>query len=388
MTLSRVSAIPVVIAFFGMVSFFGYSTSAIEDQQDHSIDLSGLDLFWGVVDKIQAGGQIVETDWNRLFSHPGYAQIERAGQRRRVVELCLPWAIANPDSPFENSDIPAGVPNFRKGAYSNSCNHIKAILERRSELDTFIADFNEGNLFAASMDRAKAFVPPLASQPRTPEVHLILFEPQGFSGDHIALDLLYFMDMGEERRQQFLGHEFHHALRSALPDNSDENLPFASVFFRLLRMEQEGVASMVDKAPYIETAELAGSATSEEWVNFNELFRETPNRLGEIDKALVELTVTEPDYDEIAKRIGALTPWGGHINGVYMARHIDAILGREALLDTVGKPVAFFLTYQKAALEGPRKVFVFSEMGLEAISQFCRGLSGDDDVAEVEGGAC
>jgi hypothetical protein len=330
-----------------------------------SIDTSGLDLFWQVADRLSSGERLVEADWDDLFDHPGYAVTEAAGQRKSVVSHCM-LAVFSPDGDLEAAlrRLPQG--DRRTGLYERVCNHLQEVRLRRSELDGRFATFDAGALVAEGRSRALRYLP--TQGPETvppPAVYLILFEEQGFGRpDAIVVDGLAVMTRSDDHNAGLLGHELHHSYRSALRDP----LPDAAgpeLLVALERIISEGVASMIDKASYVRRGETPSGFPPD----FLDLVAEAPARLARIDSALAAAEPTADGFATAARVVTGNSPWGGHLNGVYMAIAIEDAFGSAEVVSAQWDPLAFFTAYQRAVETLTDGRFRFSDRSIRLIAE-------------------
>lgn len=329
------------------------------------IDTSGLDLFWQVADRLSAGERLVEADWDALFDHPGYAVTEAAGQRRSVISHCMP-AVFSPDGDLEAAlrRLPEG--EGRTGLYERVCNHLQHVRLRRRELDGHFAALDAGALVGEGRSRALRYLPshgPEAVSP--PAVYVILFEEQGFGRpDAIVVDGLAVMTRSDDRNADFLGHELHHSYRSALRGPLPDG-PGRGFLVALERIVSEGVASMIDKASYVRRGETPSGFPPD----FLDLVAEAPARLARIDSALVAAEPTADGFATAARVVNENSPWGGHLNGVYMAIAIEDAFGSAEVVSAQWDPLAFFTAYQRAVETLSDGRFRFSDRSIRLISE-------------------
>lgn len=329
------------------------------------IDTSGLDLFWQVADRLSSGERLVEADWDALFAHPGYAVTEAAGQRRSVISHCMA-AVFSPDGDLEAAlrRLPEG--DGRTGLYERVCTHLQEVRLRRSELDGHFAAFDAGALVGEGHSRASRYLP--SEGPEVvplPAVYVILFEEQGFGRpDAIVVDGLAVMTRSDDQNAEFLGHELHHSYRSTLRDPLPDGTGRA-LLGALERIVSEGVASMIDKASYVRR----GDTPSGFPPDFLDLVAEAPARLARIDSALAATEPTADGFATAARVVTGNSPWGGHLNGVYMAIAIEDAFGSAEVVSAQRDPLSFFTAYQRAVETLTDGRFRFSDRSIRLIAE-------------------
>lgn len=328
-----------------------------------SVDTSGMELFWQTADRISSGEALSTADWDVLFGHPAYAVTETSGQRRSVITHCMP-AVFAPDGDVEAAlrQIPDG--DTRSGLYDRVCAHLEEVRDRRPELEAWLGAFDGTRLVREGLSRAAAYLPPgVQDEVALPAVYVVLFERQGFGTEAaIVLDGLTVMGQSHEWNAAFIGHEFHHAYRGAFTARIPDT-PGAALLRPLDRIVSEGVASMIDKAGYVRSATMPPGFPPE----FLELVAAAPDRLARIDSALASAERNPEGFVTAGRAVSAASPWGGHLNGLYMAMAIEEAFGTGALVTVQTGPVAFFTAYHRAvdALDDGR--FRFSERAIEAV---------------------
>jgi hypothetical protein len=274
-------------------------------------------------------------------------------------------AVFSPDGDLNAAlrRLPEG--DGRTGLYERVCNHLQEVRVRRSEFDAHFTAFDASALVNEGHSRALRYLPdegPEAVPP--PTVYVILFEEQGFGRpDAIVVDGLAMMTRSDDRNAEFLGHELHHSYRSALvepmPDGTGRGLLGA-----LERIVSEGVASMIDKAPYVRRRETPSSFPPD----FLDLVAEAPARLARIDSALAAAEPTADGFATAARVVIENSPWGGHLNGVYMAVAIEDAFGSAEVVSAQWDALAFFTAYQRAVETLADGRFRFSDRSIRLIA--------------------
>lgn len=356
MTIARLHA--TLVAGCGFLLLMSPAPSSAQ-----TIDTSGLELFWQTADRLASGDELSAADWDVLFEHPGYAVTEAAGQRRSVITHCVP-PVFSPDGDPEAAvrRLPDG--DGRVGLYERVCAHLQEVRLRRDALEGYFDTFDAGHLVREGRLRAARYLPEEGlEQIPPPNVYVILFEEQGFGRpDAIVVDGLTVMQRSDDRNAEFLGHEFHHAYRSAfrapLPGG-----PGRPLLAALNRVVSEGVASMVDKAAQVRSGTIPPGFPPE----FLKLVEDAPTRLARIDTALAHSEATANGFAAAARAVTEDSPWGGHLNGVYMAIAIEDGLGRTEVIASQRDPLSFLLAYQRAVDVLADGRFRFSEGSIDLV---------------------
>lgn len=317
-------------------------------------DLRGVRVYWRTIDALAAGTIGVDSAVAQLAAHPGYAQIQRNGGRLRVIGWCLRRRY-----PRTAADTTTPPPN-RAEIHARACAHLRDAERLRDSLHAFesVLDGSAGRGWITQAFTAARTLVPAHAATALPQVHVLLFEDNGFGGDALALDLLRLMRSDVSATVRYLAHELHHSLVVRLPDDvdaarSDSVQRDSTGAFGasrtwltwLSRVQLEGVASLLDKGEALRTDTLAPAAPQRAW---------TPTLVAHA-ASLAQVPA------QLARIAGAATPAardsalrasmedGGHAMGQYMATVIDRGLGRAALVAVVGDRFAFAEAYARAA---------------------------------------
>ena len=122
---------------------------------------------------------------------------------------------------------------------------------------------------------------------------------------------------------------------------------------------------MIDKASYIRR----GEAPSGFPPNFLDLVAEAPARLARIDSALAAAQATADGFATAARVVTGSSPWGGHLNGVYMAIAIEDAFGSAEVVAAQSDPLAFFTAYQRAVETLADGHFRFSDRSIHLVAE-------------------
>lgn len=331
------------------------------------IDTTGVTAFWQVADRIHRGESMTAADWDAFFRHPGYAQIERSGQRRRVLEACMPAIFAQDEA--GRAQRIAAIP---RAFTRNVCAWLDRVRTRRQALAAYQRDADLGALYDRGLRLAWSFLPPAARNSARPAVYAMLFEENGFGGDVIAVDLNLLAEHGADSNARYFGHEFHHFYREALATQARRPSIADPLTDALDALPREGVASLIDKEPYLApgfSPDSLAPAERETVREFLALYADVQTTLRAIDRILAAIPPDAPAqaYADAARTIDL--PWGGHPAGLYLARAIDRRMGRAALTAAMLDPWRFLATYQQVARRSRGALFSFSEQSEQLIQR-------------------
>lgn len=339
----------------------GLEAQAVASPPAAVIDVSGTALFWRVVDGVSSGAITPDSGRAWLATHPGYQQIQRNGTRLPVIQYCLRRMA--PGVRPDTFTVPASTRAF---LYPYMCDHLDSARVHRAEVERFAAslsaDAAERARIAAALDTARAYLPAAAQTFAAPTVYGLLFEPGGFGGETIAIDLLHFLRRTPGDRARFFGHELHHAMMVRLPSDLRE-APASEVrptlLWWLTRTQWEGIASLIDKRGYVRLtptgpvpADVAATGFPREHAERLQAGAET---LTKVEAAILRRVRGEATDAELTTALQESIPDGGHALGQYMALAIETAGGRSAVIEATQSRFTFIRAYQRAALARPRQ---------------------------------
>lgn len=306
------------------------------------VDVSGIELFWRVVDSLSRDEEPNPELWRSLFASPGYSALTRS-------EFA--------PSTFQENFRLAYMPSLRdslartldEGTTDRRLRHYVQVAERRSELADFAEELKRFDLMVEPSRLAAEWLPrPLPDGPAP--VALVVFAMDARGYDPIVIDLLAARELD---LHSFLAHESHHWYRNdratvewnAVPPHDED------VLWTLYQIQGEGIADQIDKRPWIDGGEPVPAPFESYSAGYLEELAATPATIRGLDSLLTELgAATDPGHRaRIGARIAGLVPMSGHPTGYYMARTILEQLGRERLVQNVTNPAAFFRAYDEAA---------------------------------------
>ncbi len=347
-----------------LLSFCFFTSSSI--CQTLEFDFSGLPLFWEVVDILEKNREPSDAEWNKLFSHPAYLQIDQQGQRKRRLLKYMPYAYMPSNKKILDSIL------TKTDGYANFvCSHLVEVAKNRKELSEYAEWLKESGYPEKALEAAKVYLPPgMTEQFEPPKVYLILFERNGFGGRNLVLDLFNVMNNKDEKNIGFIAHEAHHSYRGRIdksrsPERESEYYLLYYAFSGLL---EEGIACLLDKRHY---PDLDLNTVSEDERSSIQTFRKAyinaPNTFKKMDENLKKIASGGPNTAELGKQIHSSLTWGGHPDGMYMAVAIEKALGRKKLIKLNGNAFAFFLAYNKAAKKLKGDHYIFSKESIKLV---------------------
>ncbi|GAB5535902.1 MAG: hypothetical protein Rubg2KO_21510 [Rubricoccaceae bacterium] len=323
--------------------------AALERTAMPEIDISGVAPYWALCDQLAEGTEPDASSWAAYVETPGLAAfLRREGRRRAHLQQSLRLA-CDPSQSAAADSVRAG------GGYLGEVllPHVEEVVARRQEIALFLADLDLGDTQEQALRLAQGYLPTGVTQTHPPApVSIAPFVPggRGYTERIVAdpLDLMAKADL-----TAFFAHEYHHGFRNrvaiSMSDFDEEDSAF---LYRLLRLEEEGIADRLDKAhiPDLSDAEFASRYADDEfYTDYREAFAASADWLQQLDDVLAAL---HQGVEGAEARRNALTnelPAGGRPLGAYMARMIEEELGRDALIAVVGDVFGFIRVFERAA---------------------------------------
>lgn len=307
-------------------------------------DFSGLNFFWKIITKLEAGEYPNPTEWDDLFSSPGYRtllknEFSTEFFKEKYVQAFMPSMNKSLEKALETGTDTWYLPHYVR------------VRKMKDEIMKYLGSLDTTLISKSAVSAARSFLPVPSQQLRTkiPGVAFVVFKYDARGGhDPIVMDALASMEWGD--LSLFLGHEFHHYFRNSLP--------YAMNFLNsrtieeclvniMISVESEGIADIINREQ---------ECSSEGWKQIQKrykgLLEQVPDNIRYLDEWIVK---NHPHFPESsADRCDALSTLvtdSGHQMGYYMSKAILRRFSKETLTATVGRPFAFFLLYQKAADE-------------------------------------
>lgn len=373
-------ALGISLTFVALSGALPTDTRSPQAEDRALIDVSGAALFWQVVDGVSSGAFSPDSGRALLATHPGYRQIDRQGNRLSVIRHCLRLMVPG----VARDTIQPPTSRFAS-LYPRVCDHLDSVRAHRPELEAYAAilatDTGEQARIAAALDSALALLPAAARSLERPTIYGIFFEPGGFGGATIALDLLYHLRNPDDQRIGFLAHELHHSMLSRLPADraAAATASGSATHWWLGRIQAEGIASLLDKRGYVRLDQ-SGPVPAPGMTGFPlehaSRMARSPDILAAVDRAFVlraQAANEEAEADSVFHAaLEASIPEGGHALGQYMAMAIEQHGGRDAIIEATGSRYRFFELYQIAAHSTDSYAQPLSDAAARALLSFTR----------------
>jgi len=332
-----------------------------------NIDTTAIAVFWQIADTLSNDKTPSTALWEQFSNHPAYAQIQKSGNRVTHLKRILP-IVFRPSHSEKLKEILEGKETMTQ----YFAKHLHEIKIKREELNAYLKAGKIYTYERAYLRSLKYLPGDIKKETIDLTVYVALFEDNGFGGKVITLDLLHLLNSSDEENIDFLGHEFHHALRGHSNVYSvfvPKDSMYYPVIDALNKLPLEGVASMIDKRKYFlksyYTDTLAMSSSQKETVvDFQGLVKNAQTNLEQIDAVLSGNLALE----EKGRQIFKYMPWSGHAVGFYMASSIEKVFGKDKLIEVQYSCIDFILTYQQASKQDQNR-YTFSEETIDFLRE-------------------
>lgn len=336
-----------------LILIFALVLSLNNHAQGQQIDLSSVDYFFIIKDKISSGKSINESDWTHLFNTSGYKISARSSTRKDIIKEMMLIAYNEELKIKKDSILNISIEeNIKKPYdllrqmtllnfidYSKNDKKIKAF---RNEYDFLLIP----NL---SVKRLKSFlINPIDSLISIPSINFLCYEPDAQSkGTDIVCDFNLFFKQTQAERINFIAHETFHKYRRNFVN---DNLFKSNILLQEIdKLQDEGIADLIDKKENLHES-LGGKGLPELFVEqYIDAYKNTPKILQEFDSLVNSFMNKQISNEQLESKLNNFFLSGGHPNGYYMARLIEKAGLREEMLNKFYSPVDFIKVYNKAA---------------------------------------
>lgn len=331
-----------------------FSCNSSNNQSETSVESSSVSAFFQMADKLTAGTEPSESEWNALFETQGYKKCiaETFDERGIVTQEAMRLAF-NPEKAAEKDSIlkipveeiiSDGEKLFLRVTLDNFLDTKK----NRAAIEKEIRAINGKQVMADASKRLKNFlINPVDSLITTIPVSLLCMEPDALSlSGRIVWDSNLFYKGSYQERIDLLAHEMFHAYRRHFVDYSKRTGLIGIIDGWL----NEGIADLIDKKSISElSSDFLRFGFPHSYVDeYNNIYELTPATLKELEKITLDFINNEISKEEFESELSYLEQFGGHPNAYYMTTLITkAGFGKE-LISNFDSPVEFMKLYNKS----------------------------------------
>lgn len=321
-------------------------------QRQAPIDLSGLQIYWGIQSKLGRGEEPLDALWDSLFATAGYAALE--SRERRRASLVLAMRLASHPSYADSAGRTAQQATFLGRAVA----HLSEAGRQRQALIAATPSLavDLGRESELGRKAVAAFLgDSLIAGHTPPPVALILFGPDGRGYPNLIIgDLLQLARRRE--RDRFFAHELFHYYRRFVARTPRVDPGADTPWLGAIgNVEEEGLADMMDKSevPDLSLADIdaryAAASDRAFYRDYQHHVLEGPRWVHFADSALGAVPAADSLRLDAGRRFASALPIGGRALGAFMARTIARSQPRVPLGSLAGDPVGFWLAYHDAA---------------------------------------
>ncbi|HVT40783.1 MAG TPA: DUF5700 domain-containing putative Zn-dependent protease [Gemmatimonadaceae bacterium] len=314
------------------------------------LDFSGIDAFWPVYEALLSDKEPTAGDLATLFATPGYAALEEREHRRRSIESAMRFAFMRSRSGQRDSVAQRG------GFTGRSVQHLSGIPLARDSIEAFRRALTGAGVVAGARRAVAAFLPPgLADSVAPPPVAFVFFLDDGRGYPSlVVVDLLRVTRTGVDTG--FFAHEFFHFYRRHFARTVRTAAPQDAGIEELLAYPaEEGVADQLDKRRYVEATDEQFAAiqrapgASGYAREYRTAYEHAADMMRFVSTTLEQALASPDSATAIARAARDSLPDSGRALGAFMARTIDRVLGRPALIAAASDTYGFWLAYDVAA---------------------------------------
>jgi uncharacterized protein YjaZ len=343
-----------VIKLFLIIIIF--SNFTFSQSQNSNFEFSGLDQFWKIVKIYESNREPTKSDWNNLFSTPGYRVLTS-------YEFTKNFFIDNFRLVFKPSESKKLESELQAGKNIHHLSHYIKVRDNKKKIKDQYKKLKSNRFNNTALSRTLEYLP----QNRVseyPPVSFVIFESNGRGSSPIVVDLAASIEWDFV---SFLSHEYHHWYRNSQLRFNYGNIERSEIDLvnALSMIEAEGIADMVDKKDWFTKPNSAISTYARQFIYD---VKRTPAIIKLIDSELIKIHENPNYINSAGKKILRSLPQRGHTTGYFMASLILEKFEKKELVRTVGNPFDFILLYNTAAEKSGGKYPKFSDLSIKYLN--------------------
>ncbi len=332
---------------------------------ESAVNVESVDAFFVFAEKMMAGRDITDEDWETLFSTPGYVILtDHFGEE--LMKECISLGF----SPERRDERDAFIGRQLTEEEFMDRNFVlpwfmgvnfAEMQGRWDELKTFRATFDFDGLETEATALLRDYlVEPVNSLIEFPRLTFVCMDNNARSLEEgIVMDLNHAYSNTFEQTAEGMAHEMFHTYRSKL---MNRDFIFSDpLVWALSVVQNEGMADQLDKEPYRMPENLG--ELEEGYRIYHRAYVGTDSILARLDSATIAFLDGEMSEDEFDVFTDDVFIFDGHPNGFYMTSLIREQGLLEEMVREPANPAAFARVYNKAAEAAGG--FVFSARVME-----------------------
>lgn len=304
-----------------------------------NVDLSSVDEFFKITDKLKNGEEISDNDWNNFEKSKAYAIFTN----KYIIDIAK-LSIRNV---FGSCNI--NIDNSNNLLKTLVLANYEEINYNYSSLKTFRDNYDFESLIYNAKSRLQSFLMcELDSSVEWKPVYFLFLSKDGQDRDSaIVIDLNLIYKMTEQQRIDFIAHEFFHVYRSHF-ENHDFNYA-NDIYFALDMIANEGIADQIDKynmdyEQYYSTV-IGSQELKDKFIN---LYENAEKDIEYLQDIIVQYSKNQIDKETCIDKLLEIYKYNGHALGFYMSNQIIMAGLKDEMIKEFYKPYEFYRLYSLA----------------------------------------
>jgi hypothetical protein len=315
-----------------------------------TIQIEGYQKFCEILRTLKRGANIPPEMWDDLFTFTAYRRSleimekEMGISRKNFIKWVTKGVTTGPPKLFSR------IQWFTNQGRTRGFSHYAS--EHVDEIQAFIEDFkkSEAESIKWISERLREYLPSTLDIP--PSTLYFVFG----SGDgrnfynEATYDVTLAYALGLENTKGMIAHELHHMARNEKYGSWTE---LKGLKFILTTLEAEGIADMVFSI-HSSTLDCQELPIVQMMMQSKEAYTRVDEILRGFDELVSNAYPREPSKNKLYR---LFTKNAYHPVGHTMARRIEDCLGRDQLINALGKPLEFFEAHQRSAINSGGHIF-------------------------------
>ena len=323
-----------------------------------NVDLSSVDEFFKITDKLKNGEEISDNDWNNFEKSKAYAIFTN----KYIIDI----AKLSIQNVFGSCNI--NIDNSNDLLKTLVLANYEEINYNYSSLKTFRDNYDFESLIYNAKSRLQSFLMcELDSSVEWKPVYFLFLSKDGQDRDSaIVIDLNLIYKMTEQQRIDFIAHEFFHVYRSHF-ENHDFNYA-NDINFAIDMIANEGIADQIDKYMGYDQYFSNFGKSKELASEFKQLYNNAPKDIEYLQTTIAQYAANQIDKDTCIDRLIGIYKYNGHALGFYISNQIIKAGLRDEMIKEFHNPYEFFRLYsltlpkdEKASLNDDFLLFLKAE---------------------------
>ena len=318
-------------------------------QSQNTIDFSSVNAFFKIANQLSENRLPLKSEWDSLFNTNGYSALSKSKTRNNQYKSLVLMAFYEKDykkcANVLNITLRNDKSNLNQFFSKFVLNNYLDMKLNYKQLVNYAANYNFNQKMNLAQIQLKKFLKnPVDSLIVSPKLFFACFEPDGYSNEKgLVLDLNLCYRYSNEEFTSFMAHEMFHTYRSNFENSKFYQL---NEFTKQIdKLQNEGIADLIDKKGNGYKSELIPEPLRNMYAN---VYSNTNKKLKELDLITTQYLdekITKQKFNSLLKKYFV---FGGHPNGLFMARLIVASNKKDELITRFYNPISFLKLYNEA----------------------------------------